>query len=102
MANLSQRQHFAPCARSRLVRGRPTDGFVRRRPRRMHLSRSCGVLMSLRYLFGPALPRFVEENLLSECQAGACIPFDHTVNETWEAGCASLPGGWRPDVLFVP
>src|SRR5262249_14968569 len=43
-----------------------------------------------------------EEHLLPECHAGACIPFGHPAPDSWEAACAGLPEGWRPDLLVVP
>src|SRR5262249_53300721 len=58
--------------------------------------------MPLRYLFGPTLPPFVEQHLLPDCQAGACVSFGHPAPDSWKSACASLPDGWQPDVLVVP
>src|SRR5690242_19247401 len=68
--------------------------------------------MLLRYLFGPVSPEWAAHNLHRERAAGACLTFDEapgadlTVGpgDTWEALCARLPYGWRPDfvVLHLP
>jgi RNA polymerase sigma factor (sigma-70 family) len=68
-----------------------------------------GTAMSRRYLFGPVSASFADQNLRGPRQEGNCLAFgtaegpDLTVgpNETWEALCARLPGGWRPDFVVL-
>ena len=65
--------------------------------------------MSLRYLFGPVGPAFVNQNLQRERQAGTCLAFDESgtsdlalgPRDTWESVCARLPDGWRPDCVVL-
>jgi tetratricopeptide (TPR) repeat protein len=68
--------------------------------------------MTRRYLFGPVSTTFTDQNLYEERQGGNCLAFDLKAGadltisprDNWEAVCARLPGGWRPDfvVLYLP
>src|SRR5262245_66272106 len=55
--------------------------------------------MPRRYLFGPVLPGFIEENLRGHVEAGNCLPFGPA--DTWAPIEARLPAGWRPDFVVL-
>src|SRR6516164_1824367 len=67
--------------------------------------------MPRRYLFGPVSAAFADQNLRQDRAAGQCLTFGYpgadlafTPSDTWEALCARLPEGWRPDfvALWLP
>src|SRR5438094_5405971 len=69
------------------------------------------VAMTRRYLFGPVIAAFAEQNLQRARQAGDCLTFGYAgadiqiqPSDTWESLCSRLPSGWRPDfvALYLP
>jgi glycosyltransferase involved in cell wall biosynthesis/predicted Zn-dependent protease len=68
--------------------------------------------MPHRYLFGPVSHEFAQDQLHTLRQRGDCLAFgasegaDLTIGpaDSWEAVCARLPEGWRPDfiALYLP
>ncbi|MBV9122980.1 MAG: hypothetical protein JO112_06470, partial [Planctomycetes bacterium] len=65
--------------------------------------------MLLRYLFGPVTKTLPASNLALARQQGDCLTFgaagqaDLSIGpeNSWEAICARLPDGWRPDFVVL-
>src|SRR5262249_34115355 len=65
--------------------------------------------MPRRYLLGPVSAPFAKENLHDARQRGECLAFNVTGDtdvrigpeDTWDAVCARLPAGWRPDFVVL-